>query len=56
VRLETVTTAAGNDISPRVLLIEDDEDDYVLTRELLADASAPPSSSSGCRHGTGRSA
>ena len=35
---EFVTTAAGNDIAPRILLIEDDEDDYVLTRELLADA------------------
>jgi diguanylate cyclase len=37
-QLEIVTTAAGNDIAPRVLLVEDDEDDYVLTRELLADA------------------
>jgi diguanylate cyclase len=35
---EIVTTAAGTDIAPRILLIEDDEDDYVLTRELLADA------------------
>ncbi|MGH6898160.1 MAG: putative bifunctional diguanylate cyclase/phosphodiesterase [Geminicoccaceae bacterium] len=33
-----MTTAAGTDIAPRILLIEDDEDDYVLTRELLADA------------------
>jgi diguanylate cyclase (GGDEF)-like protein len=33
-----VTTPAGTDIAPRILLIEDDEDDYVLTRELLADA------------------
>ena len=35
---EIVTTPAGTDIAPRILLIEDDEDDYVLTRELLADA------------------
>ncbi|MGH6903430.1 MAG: diguanylate cyclase domain-containing protein, partial [Geminicoccaceae bacterium] len=33
-----MTTPAGTDIAPRILLIEDDEDDYVLTRELLADA------------------
>jgi diguanylate cyclase (GGDEF)-like protein len=37
-RPETVTVAAGNEIAPRILLIEDDEDDYVLTRGLLAEA------------------
>jgi diguanylate cyclase (GGDEF)-like protein len=33
-----VTAAAGNEIAPRILLIEDDEDDYLLTRGLLAEA------------------
>jgi diguanylate cyclase len=31
------TTAQGADVAPRVLLIEDDEDDYLLTRALLAE-------------------
>ena len=35
---DTVTPAPATDIAPRILLIEDDEDDYILTRELLADA------------------
>jgi diguanylate cyclase (GGDEF)-like protein len=33
-----VTAATGGDVTPRILLIEDDEDDLLLTRELLAEA------------------
>ena len=32
-----MTTDSDADVAPRVLLIEDDEDDYLLTRDLLAD-------------------
>jgi diguanylate cyclase len=37
-QLHAVTTAGGTDIAPRILLIEDDEDDLILTRELLTEA------------------
>jgi diguanylate cyclase (GGDEF)-like protein len=36
-RPESVTKASGVDLAPRVLLIEDDEDDYLLTCALLAE-------------------
>jgi hypothetical protein len=32
-----MTAPAGGDLAPRVLLIEDDEGDYLLTRDLLAE-------------------